>query len=30
MNHKLRSFRCDLPDLAGFADAQIDSGGGKA
>jgi hypothetical protein len=23
MNHKLRSFSCDLPALAGFADAQI-------
>ena len=30
MKHKLRPFRCDLPALAGFADAQIDSGGGKA
>ena len=30
MNQKLRSLICALPALAGFADAQIDSGGGKA
>ena len=30
MNQKLRSLLCALPALAGFADAQIDSGGGKA
>jgi hypothetical protein len=30
MNQTLRSFLCALPALAGFADAQIDSGGGKA
>jgi hypothetical protein len=30
MNRRLRSLLCALPALAGFADAQIDSGGGKA
>jgi hypothetical protein len=30
MNQKLRSLLCALPALAGFADAQIDSGGGRA
>jgi hypothetical protein len=30
MNQTLRSFLCALPALAGFADAQIDSGGGKS
>jgi hypothetical protein len=30
MNQKLRFFLCALPALAGFADAQIDSGCGEA
>jgi hypothetical protein len=30
MNQKLRFFIYALPALAGFADAQIDSGGGRA
>jgi hypothetical protein len=30
MNQTLRYFVCALPALAGFAEAQIDSGGGKA
>jgi hypothetical protein len=30
MNHKLHSFFCELPALAGFADAQIHFGDGKA
>ena len=30
MNQKIRSLLCALPAVAGFASAQIDSGGGKA